>query len=179
MPIVTTTTMLANGLYIWNLALNVIGLVYTLIPSQASNTSHTPCEQQIHPHLYRSSVINIVTTVILLAAFNATHCFYADSDNNVDSSLKDKTTISWKSLLTYRAPFITMAAFYTCRVLQSLYYAVPIISLCLYERGQPTLYLEQRSNDTIILFIQCVTYVLIVMGGVAYLLSVVIPCAIK
>jgi len=166
MPVITVTNVLVNGLYAWNLVMGVTGLVYALTqPGSSPTSSLSLCEQQLQSHLYRSSIINIVATVILLAAFNATHCYYTDDDS---------PPLSWKSLLAYRAPFITMGVFYTCRVLQSLYYSVPIISLCVYEQQQ-----EQRSFGTVILFIQCVTYVLMTMGGIAYALSLTIPCTIK
>lgn len=152
--------LLANLLYGWNLVLAVGGLFGATVDGA------TLCEQQLRVWLYSSGIVNLVATVIVAAAFNATHCFYGD-----DGDHNENKPISWRRALAYRLPFITLGLFYLIRVIQSLCYSVPILSLCLYVNLTTTTQSPPYSNRSfaiIVLFMQCVTYVLMPVAACAY-----------
>jgi hypothetical protein len=134
-----------NTLALWNILLSTSGLVAVFADS--ADIGLLKCggaeagEKQLGDWLYTSGLVNIIGTLILAAAFNATHWY---PDPGEQGPLRHR--------VAYRLPFIALGIFYVYRVFLSLYHAMPILSICL-STG--------RSFGTTVLFLQTVTYLFI------------------
>lgn len=140
------TNVIFNALALWNILLSASGLVAVF--TDTPDIELLQCgaaaagEKQLGDWLYTSGLVNIIATLILAAAFNATHPWCPDPGEQ--GPLRHR--------VAYRLPFIALGIFYIYRVLLSLYHAVPILSICL-STG--------RSFGTTVLFLQTVTYLFI------------------
>lgn len=167
----SVTNLLANLLALWNAVLAIAGLTSAVLPTSMNLTQCGPHStsdgsQQLRAWLYSSSLINLVASVTLAAAFNATHWFYVGA---IDESTAP--TSPYRYPFIYRLPFIGLTVLYLFRISSSLYYSIPLLSQCIYMNTTAGLAGNVRSLGTFILFMQCVTYIIIPMATVAYTVS--------
>jgi hypothetical protein len=139
---------LANLAGLWNAALASAGIASAAYNLTWCGGHSQQQADQVRDWLYSSSLVNLVATLVLVVAFNATHWSFGDAPPR----------------LAYHLPFITLGLFYLYRVATALYYSVPLLSLCLSD--------GVRSFGTSILFMQCVTYALIPVAACVYATSV-------
>lgn len=150
---------LGNMVALWSFFLCIAGH-WSLLEASNATWAGVRCgnavEHALKNWLYISSLTTIITTLICLALYNATH--WPPLENERDS---DAETSAQR--LSYRLPFFITYVFYAGRSLLLLYRAIPLLSLCTHFTV-----VSSGGGGILVVMLQCLTYGLSPMGILLY-----------